>query len=280
MIATKPQSPYKGLVPFEDSELDALLFFGREREGQIISANVLAARLTVLYGPSGVGKTSVLRAGVAYRLRQMAQGNVQQRGHPEFVVVVFDAWSSDPVTGLRDAAHEALAAQFGSALLDAREGESLADTLGRWTDALACDLLFVLDQAEEYFLYHADESEFADELPELVTRPGLRVPGSTSRFGTTPSPSSIGSRDGSRTSLPTTSGSIIWIAAPRAMRSSSRSSGSTILVRATRWRSSRPSSERSSARPRPARSISVTPGAGWPPASLTRVGSRRRTSSS
>ena len=175
MIATKPQSPYKGLVPFEDSELDALLFFGREREGQIISANVLAARLTVLYGPSGVGKTSVLRAGVAYRLRQMAQGNVEQRGHPEFVVVVFDAWSNDPVTGLREAAHEALGAQFGSALLDAREGESLADTLARWTDALACDLLFVLDQAEEYFLYHADESEFADELPELVTRPGLRV---------------------------------------------------------------------------------------------------------
>ena len=27
-----PDSPYKGLVPFEDSELDALLFFGRERE--------------------------------------------------------------------------------------------------------------------------------------------------------------------------------------------------------------------------------------------------------
>ena len=25
-------SPYKGLAPFEDSELDALLFFGRERE--------------------------------------------------------------------------------------------------------------------------------------------------------------------------------------------------------------------------------------------------------
>ena len=175
VIATKPRSPYKGLVPFGDSKLDALLFFGREREGQIIGANVLAARLTVLYGPSGVGKTSSPRAGVAYRLRELALGNIEQRGHPEFAVVVFDAWSDEPISGIRQAVHEELSGLFGSALLDEREGESLADTLGRWTDALACDVLLVLDQAEEYFLYHSEESGFADELPELVTRPGLRV---------------------------------------------------------------------------------------------------------
>lgn len=170
-----PESPYKGLVPFEDSELDALLFFGRERESEIIAANVLAARLTVLYGPSGVGKTSVLRAGVARRLRGLAQANVDERGHPEFVVVVFDSWSEDPVAGLRAAVREGLAAQFGSALLDDQPGESLAEALNRWTKALACDVLLVLDQAEEYFLYHAEESGFSEELPELVTRAGLRV---------------------------------------------------------------------------------------------------------
>ena len=170
-----PDSPYKGLVPFEDSELDALLFFGRERESGIIAENVLAARLTVLYGPSGVGKTSVLRAGVAHRLRSQARVNVEERGHPEYTAVVFDAWSEDPVGTLRAAVREELAAQFGSALLDERPGESLADTLGRWTEALACDLLLILDQAEEYFLYHRGEGGFTAELPELVTRPGLRV---------------------------------------------------------------------------------------------------------
>jgi WD40 repeat protein len=170
-----PESPYKGLVPFEDSELDALLFFGRERESGIISENVLAARLTVLYGPSGVGKTSVLRAGVAHGLRRQARQNVEERGHPEFTVVVFDAWSEDPVSSLRAAVREELAAQFGSALLDEPEGESLADTFGRWTEGLACDLLLILDQAEEYFLYHQGQGGFAAELPELVTLPGLRV---------------------------------------------------------------------------------------------------------
>jgi len=170
-----PDSPYKGLVPFEDSDLDALLFFGRERESEVIAANLLAARLTVLYGPSGVGKTSVLGAGPAHHLRRLARANVEERGHPEFAIVVFAAWSDDPVTALRAAVRDELAAQFGSALLDERDGESLADTLGRWSDALACDLLLILDQAEEYFLYHAEETGFTRELPELITRPALRV---------------------------------------------------------------------------------------------------------
>ena len=30
-MSALPGSPYKGLTAFEDSELDALLFFGRER---------------------------------------------------------------------------------------------------------------------------------------------------------------------------------------------------------------------------------------------------------
>lgn len=171
----KPESPYKGLVPFEDSDLDALLFFGRERESEIIAANLLAARLTVLYGPSGVGKTSVLRAGVAHRLRRLARANVTERGHPEFAVVIFDAWSEDPVAALHQAVKDELTSHFGSALLDEHEDESSADTLARWTDALACDVLLILDQAEEYFLYHAEDSGFAEELPDLVTRPGLRV---------------------------------------------------------------------------------------------------------
>lgn len=170
-----PDSPYKGLVPFEDSGLDALLFFGRERESSIIAENLLATRLTVLYGPSGVGKTSVLRAGVAHHLRRQAEINVEERGHPEYTVVVFDVWKEEPTENLRATVRDALTAQFGSALLDEREGEPLAETLGRWADALACDLLLILDQADEYFLYHEAESGFTVELPELVTQPALRV---------------------------------------------------------------------------------------------------------
>ena len=117
----------------------------------------------------------MLRAGVAHRLREQARRNVEERGHPEFVVLVFDGWSDEPTGSLRAAVRNALADQFGSALLDEQDDEPLAETLGRWTDALACDLLLILDQAEEYFLYHEAESGFALELPDLVTQPGLRV---------------------------------------------------------------------------------------------------------
>ena len=51
-----PPSPFKGLAAFDDSALDALLFFGREPEREAIVANVLANRLTVLFGPSGVAR--------------------------------------------------------------------------------------------------------------------------------------------------------------------------------------------------------------------------------
>ena len=151
-----PQSPYKGLASFEDSELDALLFFGREREIAAVAANVLASRLTVLYGPSGVGKSSLLGAGVARRLRELS-------GAP---VVVHDAWAEDPAARL-------------IASVQAECGE-LGATAGL-VDAVAAaaqqsgELHLLLDNFEEYILYHGVEGPLSATLPELLRRPGLRV---------------------------------------------------------------------------------------------------------
>ncbi|MEP6811547.1 MAG: hypothetical protein ABI990_01015 [Actinomycetota bacterium] len=108
-----PASPYKGLAAFEDSELDALFFFGREREREVIVANLLASRLTVLYGESGVGKSSLLAAGVARELRARTPGAV---------VALHDTWSGP----------------FADALELVRGAE---------------EGYLILDQFEEYFLY-------------------------------------------------------------------------------------------------------------------------------
>jgi len=83
-MTVAPTSPFKGLSAFEDSELDALLFFGREREREIVVANLIASRLTVLYGPSGVGKSSLLRASVAPSLRELPEAPLTT-GFVEFV---------------------------------------------------------------------------------------------------------------------------------------------------------------------------------------------------
>ena len=151
-----PDSPYKGLASFEDSELDALLFFGREREIAAVAANVLANRLTVLYGPSGVGKSSLLRAGVARRLREVG-------GSP---VVVHDAWAEEPAARLIASVH----AECGD--LGATAG--LVDTVAAAAQRSG-ELHLLLDNFEEYVLYHGVEGPLSATLPELLRRPGLRV---------------------------------------------------------------------------------------------------------
>ena len=164
-----PSSPYKGLAAFDDTELDALLFFGRSRETEIVAANVLASRLTVLYGPSGVGKSSLLRAGVVRALRR-------DGGLPPPAVAVYGSWAGDPLVGLEEAARAAVGEALGREPSDAPG--SLIDRLAAWSAELGAEVCLLLDQLEELFLYHpaADRAGgFVDLLPELVTRPGLHV---------------------------------------------------------------------------------------------------------
>ena len=73
-----PETPYVGLVPYREE--DAAFFFGRDDERRIVTANLRASRLTLLYGPSGVGKTSLLRAGVVHDLRDA--GRRRRDGSP------------------------------------------------------------------------------------------------------------------------------------------------------------------------------------------------------
>ncbi|WP_062433017.1 tetratricopeptide repeat protein [Herbidospora daliensis] len=54
--------PYVGLRAFRAE--DAHRFFGRDREAQEVAYHWQANRLTILHGPSGAGKTSLLQAGV------------------------------------------------------------------------------------------------------------------------------------------------------------------------------------------------------------------------
>jgi predicted KAP-like P-loop ATPase len=119
--------PYKGLASFEDSDRDVQFFFGREREREIICANLMASKLTVLYGDTGVGKSSVLRAGVARELRS--------REEP-LGVVVFDAWKDDPAAGLREALAAAAEIDPRATLADTLETSTSSSTASRSTSSI------------------------------------------------------------------------------------------------------------------------------------------------
>jgi Novel STAND NTPase 1 len=161
-------SPYTGLMPF--SERQAPFFFGRDDEREIVIANMLASRLTVLYGPSGVGKSSLLNAGVAHELRLQAQRNLKERGTSEFNVIVFGSWRDDPLSELTSA--------VGRQLSDHDLPRSLQGRLDAVSARLNCDLLIIFDQFEEYFLYHGHENGsevFAKQFAQAVNSDGLRA---------------------------------------------------------------------------------------------------------
>lgn len=61
---------YPGARSFYDNATDRLLFNGREEEIDLLFHRVCATRLLVLFGKSGVGKTSLLQAGIFEKLRQ------------------------------------------------------------------------------------------------------------------------------------------------------------------------------------------------------------------
>ena len=187
--AALPETPYVGLVPFAES--DAPFFFGRERQRRLIAANLIASRLTLLYGASGVGKSSVLRAGVAHDLRQAARRALANGRVPESILVVFAEWRDPPLPLLARAIEAAVNATLGElAPAPPPETEHLDDLLAEWVkriDAVQAGddgerrtrLLVVLDQFEEYFLYQwrgdQDDGRLGVELPRAVNREGLRA---------------------------------------------------------------------------------------------------------
>jgi len=63
-----PDNPWPGLDSFDES--DAAYFHGRDREVADLLRMVKRETLTVLFGRSGLGKTSILGAGLFPRLRQ------------------------------------------------------------------------------------------------------------------------------------------------------------------------------------------------------------------
>jgi WD40 repeat protein len=166
-------SPYKGLNPF--TEQDADYFFGREGETRVIADNLLASRLTLLYGASGVGKSSLLAAGVTQRLAEL----------PDAIVVTFPgtqgerrrkSWRDEPLDALLGAVHETIA-ERGFEVASAPERDLVA-VLAHYTEALDVEILLILDQFEEYFLYHREPftpGTLAQGLVGVLTNPLLAV---------------------------------------------------------------------------------------------------------
>jgi WD40 repeat protein/DNA-binding SARP family transcriptional activator/tRNA A-37 threonylcarbamoyl transferase component Bud32 len=169
------RNPYKGLRPF--LEADAADFFGRARATQQLLARMAEpgqqARLLAVVGPSGSGKSSLVRAGLLPALRDGAlPGSAGW-----FVVEMVPG--AHPFEEL-EAALLRIAVNPPTSLLQqlGRDEHGLRWAAERILPAGDAELLLVIDQFEELFTLVEDEARRAGFLAALhaaVTDPGSRV---------------------------------------------------------------------------------------------------------
>lgn len=147
-LSLLPSRPYKFLNYYTREE--RAIFFGRQADSERLHARLMASSVLVVFGKSGVGKTSLLRAGLLSRFQAPQDLVVTQR------------MLSEPVLVLR----QLLGKLLGLNVQD----ESLASLLVRAEQCVSGTVVLVLDQFEEFFLRctPAQRRQFARELADVL----------------------------------------------------------------------------------------------------------------
>jgi formylglycine-generating enzyme required for sulfatase activity len=144
-----PNRPYKFLDYFEAA--DRPIFFGRDEEVNQLVQRIMAHRLTVLFGQSGVGKTSLINAGVIPRL--------EEKGYISLYLRVL----REPTASIKQAV-----LQLGQGDISPSSDlySFLEQALCSSSSILHSPLVIFLDQFEEFFvrLGKATRAAFAEEL--------------------------------------------------------------------------------------------------------------------
>src|SRR5258706_486925 len=172
-------APYKFLLPYT-SDGDKWIFKGREEETRTVCQTLAEKAATVVWGRSGIGKTSLICAGVLPRLSSTRVVRLTSYEHPlEFLRKAF----LNPVrqgqpsnAGLHpdDPSDTQLesndpASHYG---LDLPAGENLRQMIARVAAHLQMRLVIILDQFELFFTDATDpetRSTFIRELTVALT---------------------------------------------------------------------------------------------------------------
>jgi WD40 repeat protein/DNA-binding SARP family transcriptional activator len=167
------ENPYKGLRAF--GPVDVGDFFGRERLVERLVARLgepgTRGRFVAVVGPSGSGKSSVVRAGLVPALRQGALPmsaawfgiDMTPAAHPfEELEAALARVATDSVTGLLDVLLKP--GGVGCAVRNVLPDDQT-------------QLLLVIDQFEELFTQVDEDTagRFIDELVDMVTAPATKV---------------------------------------------------------------------------------------------------------
>ena len=152
---------YPGPKPFTTAE--QALFFGREREREDLVRLVNAEKLVVLFGKSGLGKSSLVNAGLLPALVAQNKGWL-----PIPIRFRVSDGKNSPIDIVRQHLDKQENVQIteGSFLTD----KSLWHSFKRYQDTTKTQKLFLLfDQFEEFFTYSPEQQrQFRLELADLL----------------------------------------------------------------------------------------------------------------
>ena len=169
------ENPWPGLAPFKEGE--RRFFYGRDSEAGVLFRSVLDAPITLLYGRSGLGKTSLLCAGLFPALRS-------RNYLPIYVRLDYEAGAPAIADQLRHCIRDSVEAEAPGSLPPS-DSESAWEYLHRtdvelWSSRnFLLTPVLVIDQFEEAFTLGPQVvgrvQQFRDDLGDLVEN---RIPAS------------------------------------------------------------------------------------------------------
>jgi serine/threonine protein kinase len=164
-------NPYKGLRAFEEADSDD--FFGRDHLVQHLLTQLKEKNFLAVIGPSGSGKSSVVKAGVLPALRRGALPGSDRWFLAQMVP------GHDPFQELETALLSVASEQPSRLGQRLRQDETgLLKVVEEILPGSQSVLLLVIDQFEEIFTYSDDpaiRSAFLNSLLVAVTQPGCRL---------------------------------------------------------------------------------------------------------
>ncbi len=167
---TPTRNPYKGLAAF--GEPDAADFNGRDAAVEQLVAAVAVNRLVAVVGPSGIGKSSVVRAGLIPALRTGAVN-----GSEDWLIAEFSP-GSHPFERLATALYGVAAwAPHDLEALLGEDEQGLIKAVERYLPDGA-PLLLVVDQFEELFTLTGDgvqRDHFLQTLTAAIREPASAI---------------------------------------------------------------------------------------------------------
>ena len=163
--------PYRFLDHFDVEDVD--FFFGREEDTRTLIGMIENSPVVVLFGRSGIGKTSLLRAGVMARLSEKSTEDGDDEESAAGFLCVYARSLDDPVDSMKEATIAAVD-ELGYETVTLRGDCSLLALVHAVHALTDRRIVFIVDQFEEYFVRLGDrvKEEFLEAWTEC-TNAGL-----------------------------------------------------------------------------------------------------------